>query len=87
MAGRKVSIKVTNPDGTVAEQIDAYEVVAPDPVILGITPNSGPVGGGTQVTINGLNFQPGCSVEFGGRPASIIGASATQLVVVVPDLQ
>lgn len=55
------------------------------PLIVSFSPSAGAVG--TQVTITGLLFADtpaGSTVRFGGSPAAVLSASATQLVVVVP---
>ena len=41
----------------------------PAPVVESISPKIGPVGGGTEVTIVGKNFQPGAVVWFGDQVA------------------
>jgi hypothetical protein len=51
----------------------------------GISPESGPTGGGTTVTITGSNFQSGAVVSFGGTASSRITlVSATELQAVTP---
>jgi hypothetical protein len=40
------------------------------PQVSGISPNSGPVGGGTSVTITGANFITGATVQLGANGAS-----------------
>ncbi len=48
-------------------------------------PNSGPVSGGTVVTVNGANFQKGATVAFGGNAAaSVTFVSTTQLQATTP---
>jgi phage shock protein PspC (stress-responsive transcriptional regulator) len=37
------------------------------PVITGVTPDHGPLGGGTQITITGRNFTPNSNVFVGGQ--------------------
>jgi len=56
----------------------------PTPVVQGISPTSGPEGGGNTVTITGSNFKVGAQVDFGGKlvPANV--TSATQLTATVP---
>jgi len=44
--------------------------VTSSPSIAMIDPNKGPVSGGTEVTISGKDFREGCTVDFGGVPAS-----------------
>jgi alpha-tubulin suppressor-like RCC1 family protein/signal transduction histidine kinase len=51
-----VSISVENTDGAVSTLTDAFTYKLPDPVLLSLSPASGPMGGGTTVTINGSGF-------------------------------
>jgi hypothetical protein len=58
---------------------------SPPPGIVSFTPTAGSAG--TQVVISGLNFAltvGGNTVSFGGVNATVMSASATSLVVVVP---
>lgn len=50
-------------------------VVTPPPIVLAITPPSGPVAGGTPFTIIGANLT-GASVTFGGVPATSVNVVA-----------
>jgi Domain of unknown function (DUF4082)/IPT/TIG domain len=53
--------------------------------ISSVSPASGPVSGGTLVTINGSGFASGASVSFGGANASSVNfISSTQLTAVTP---
>jgi hypothetical protein len=55
------------------------------PTIATVTPVSGPVAGGTSVTIAGANFRTGMSVKFGPNDATSISLnSATQMTVTTP---
>ncbi|MGH7588731.1 MAG: IPT/TIG domain-containing protein [Gemmatimonadota bacterium] len=55
------------------------------PVITGIEPARARPG--DRITITGTNLEgPGVSVTVGGKRASVMAASATAVVVVVPDL-
>lgn len=54
------------------------------PTITSITPKSGPVAGGTTVTIAGTNFQSGLTVTFGGVVATINSVTATSIGVTSP---
>lgn len=47
----------------------------PSPTITGVSPNSGPTGGGTTVAISGGNFRAGAQVKFGNSVAK-----STQIV-------
>ena len=53
--------------------------------IASISPNQGPVTGGTSVTISGTGFDSGLGVLFGNRPATdVVLVSPTQIVAVTP---
>lgn len=55
------------------------------PTIAFISPASGPVTGGTAVTITGAGFVTGATVTFGGIPATTATVnSGTQVVAVTP---
>ncbi|MGH9162676.1 MAG: IPT/TIG domain-containing protein, partial [Vicinamibacteraceae bacterium] len=68
-----VAVAVTNPEGSgvLPDGFTYTDQPAGPPTIDegGITPPSGPVSGGTQVTITGTNFTPDATVSFGGKPA------------------
>jgi uncharacterized protein with beta-barrel porin domain len=59
-------------------------VSAQAPAVTGIAPNTGPVSGGTSVTLSGTNLSGATSVTFGGSAAAITSNSATSLVVTAP---
>ena len=60
----------------------AQEVV---PMLSTVTPNNGPVAGGTAVTITGTNFAAGATVTFGGTAATnVVVESGTQLTAATP---
>jgi IPT/TIG domain len=52
------------------------------PKITGVTPASGAAG--TTVTLTGQNLAGATAVAFGGTPATIVSATATQIVTTVP---
>jgi hypothetical protein len=59
--------------------------VLPEPTISSVGPTSGPVAGGTSVTIKGLNFEYVKDVSFGGSPAtSYTVNSQSQITAVAP---
>jgi hypothetical protein len=51
-------------------------VTQPTPVITLVHPNSGPITGGTKVTITGTSLWAPSSVLFGGYPATAVTANA-----------
>lgn len=55
------------------------------PIITAVSPRTGPIAGGTTVTIDGANFQTGASVSFGGiAAASVTVVSSTRITAVTP---
>ena len=56
----------------------------PPPSIIEISPATGPVSGGTEVTITGEGFLPGATVEIGGEASSVEVVSETELRAVTP---
>ena len=82
-----VDVTVTAPDGTSATSSAdqyTYTVVIPPPTLTSITPNSGLVTGGTNVTITGTNLQNATAVNFGQSPGTIVSDSSTQITAVSP---
>ncbi len=67
-----VDVTVTTPGGTSATSAaDQYTFVSGPPVVTGVSPNFGPVTGGTTVTITGTNFTDANAVVFGpANPAT-----------------
>ncbi|MEV7012250.1 IPT/TIG domain-containing protein [Streptosporangium sp. NPDC051022] len=62
-----VDVKVTTPDGTSSASTFTY--VKP-PAVTGISPASGPVAGGTSVTIKGTDLADATAVAFGSTAAT-----------------
>ncbi len=54
------------------------------PVVTGVLPTKGPVGGGNSVTVTGYNLSGATSVRFGGTGASYSVTSGTTLVARAP---
>jgi N-acetylmuramoyl-L-alanine amidase len=74
------SSQILTNGGTIAWTIRFASV----PTISGVSPNSGPEGGGQVVTISGAYLANSSSVTFGGSPAAISGNSATSIIVTSP---
>ncbi|HET9050229.1 MAG TPA: IPT/TIG domain-containing protein, partial [Candidatus Dormibacteraeota bacterium] len=57
------------------------------PLVLGASPEHGPIGGGTTVTVRGRGFTGASAVAFGGVPAASFQVdSDTQVTAVSPQL-
>lgn len=60
--------------------------VSTTPVVESVSPNVGPVSGGTQVTINGFKFGSGATVKFGGSSATNVSVnSANEIECTTPN--
>jgi large repetitive protein len=60
-----------------------FTYLAPPAVTL-VSPNSGPVAGGTSVTIFGTGLTGATAVMFGSTPATYTAVSPTQLTAIAP---
>jgi hypothetical protein len=78
-----VKVEVVNPDLQAGVLPNAFQY-DPPPIILKLVPNSGPVAGGTQVSIQGQNFAAKCKAIFGRDEAATTFNSANQLSVITP---
>lgn len=79
-----VSITVTGSNSQSASIPSAFTYVS-GPSISAISPSSGPVTGGTTVTIQGSGFQSGASVAFGGTTAASVNfVSSSEIQAVTP---
>ena len=83
-----VDVTVTTPNGTSAVNApsDQFTYNAPAlPTVTGVSPNNGPTGGGTSVTVSGTNLTGATAVHFGTNAGtSISGVTATSLTVTSP---
>lgn len=61
-----------------------YQDLTLTPVIVAVSPASGPLVGGTRVTIFGEGFQEPLQVFFGDQQAQVINVSFSQIVVIAP---
>jgi len=81
-AAGAVTVTVTTPGGTSGAKPYTYD---PVPTITSLSRTSGPVSGGTQVTVTGTGFTTVESVRFGTTPAtSFTVRSSTQLAAASP---
>ncbi len=78
-----VDVTVTTPGGTsVTSTAGRFSYL---PVVNSISPNYGPLDGGTQVTISGSGFTGASAVNFGAKPAvSFTIVSDTQITATAP---
>jgi hypothetical protein len=75
---------VQNADATSASGSFTY-TSAPAPAVTALSPTSGPLAGGTSVTISGSNFVSGATASVGGVAAtSVVFNSATSLTITTP---
>ncbi|WP_051450719.1 IPT/TIG domain-containing protein [Actinospica robiniae] len=71
-----VDVTVATPAGTSATgSADQYAYIPPAPAVTGVSPGSGPVAGGSTVTISGSSFTGATAVDFGGTPATTFTVS------------
>lgn len=80
-AAGAVTATVTNPGSVAGTKSNAFTYVStPDPAISSISPTSGPIAGGTPVTISGTDFDTNATVTIGGSPCNVTGTTtATSL--------
>ncbi len=82
-----VDVTVTTPNGTSAtspaDQF-TYTDVQPPPSVTGISPATGPVGGGTSVTVTGTGLSGATAVDFGSSPGTITADSSTSVTATSP---
>lgn len=81
-----VDVRVTNPDAQFGVLTGGFTYQPlPAPVVMGVTPNSGPTAGNTLITVSGSNFVSGATVRVGGNLATnVTFVSSTQLTARTP---
>lgn len=74
------------PSGSASgQELELSAEVQPAPAINSITPRSGPIAGGTKVTITGENLAAASAVKFGEKAATAFTVdSDTQITATVP---
>jgi hypothetical protein len=78
-----VTVKVTNPSGLSGSLTNGFTYGPP--TVSSISPNNGPIAGGTAVTITGTRFIAGATVTFGTTAATnVVVVSATQITATTP---
>ena len=79
---KTVTLTVKDASGT-SKSITKTVDLSP-PAVTGIAPPSGPLAGGTTVTITGTALSSATAVSFGGTPGTIVTNTATQITVTSP---
>jgi len=80
-----VTVTVTNPGGQGGSLTNGYTYAVGLPTVSGVSPNNGPVGGGTSVTITGTNFATGATVTFGSAAATnVVVVNSTTITATTP---
>lgn len=82
----RVDVTVTTAGGSSAPGPGTgYTYVGTPPSVSALSPNSGPIAGGTRILISGSDFQEGAGVTIGGNPATEVTLiSPTQLSALTP---
>lgn len=79
-----VDVTLTNPDGKSSTLVNAFTYQEDIPNITGITPNKGPMAGGTTVYIDGTYFAPGLSVSMNNSSISYTYVSSSRIKLTTP---
>jgi hypothetical protein len=80
-----VDVTVTTTSGTSAQSSADQYTYQSAPSVSGLSPASGPLSGGAQITITGSNLENATEVDFGSTPVtSFLSDSATQIVLNAP---
>jgi cysteine-rich repeat protein len=86
-SGGTVDVTVTSAGGTSATSASDQFTFVATPTVSGISPNSGPVSGGTLVTISGANFVDVAAVTFGEDPAGFTVNDDSSITAVSPGAE
>ena len=85
VTGTPIDIIVTNTRASSVASANDQFVYVGQPVVTGVTPASGPVAGGTSVTISGSNFTGATQVSFGSMACTVFTVdSDTQITIDSP---
>ena len=84
-ANETVAVVVSTPGGSTAlGTADLYTYFFAQPSLSGVSPPSGPVGGGTAVTITGNGFVGATGVKFGATTASFVVHANSSITATAP---
>src|SRR5262249_26451522 len=80
-----VDVQVTTPGGTSASN-PAGDLFTYGPTVTAVSPNAGPLAGGTAVTITGTGFTGATGVSFGaaGAATGVIVVTSTTITATSP---
>lgn len=82
MLSQQVSDAIGN--YALAATVGTFSISIQPPSVTGVTPNAGPIAGGTTVIITGANLANATSVSFGSVAGSILADSSTSITVTAP---
>ncbi|HEY1904131.1 MAG TPA: IPT/TIG domain-containing protein, partial [Terracidiphilus sp.] len=83
-AAGAATVTVSDPAGKAGSLASGFTYVLA-PTVGSVSPSSGPIAGGTSVTITGTNFASGDTVSFGGVAATnVVVASTTSITATTP---
>ncbi len=77
-------VVVTTPYGNSGDSGTGDFTYVGGPVVTSVSPATGPLAGGTRVTVHGTSFTNTTGVSFGGTPATFTQTTATILTAVSP---
>jgi hypothetical protein len=84
-AGTAGAVTVTVTSGGQSGSLANGFIYTLPPTVTSVSPNTGPTGGGTPITITGTNFATGATVTVGGTAAtSVVVVSGTQITATTP---
>ena len=82
----EVNVTVTTSQGTSAENSADLYTYEPPPTVTSVSPASGPIAGGTSVTLGGTGFVTGMTVDFGSNLGTSVNVtSSTSATVTSPQ--
>jgi IPT/TIG domain len=81
-AAGPVQVTALNPSAGTSN-VETFTFVAPSSAAT-LSPTSGPIAGGTTVTISGTDLAGATSVDFGPSPATVVSDTGTEIVATTP---
>lgn len=85
VASQTVTVRLLSSGASATSPVNLkFTADVPRPLVQGLSPNSGPSGGGTLVNVNGSGFDEPVRVSFGGNQANVQSVTPTQVRVTAP---